>query len=540
METTIPFITALCIGFVFGGLIIGLATKLRTRGSDALRAELDTAKTRIQDAQRTADQHKEEADQYRTQVSKSGEEIVRLQTRFESTQTHFKKLEADNTDLKKQTEDLQSKDSEMSRNNAKLQADLNATTRRLTDFEQENTALKEEVSKLQDKAATIDTDNADLKAKLDAANKQLAERTDIEQTLLAQFKNIAADAIANNNEQFLKNADDKIGALVKQAKSDFSLSKDAVQELVKPLSDELKRIEEARNQAQGSLKEQISTLVENNSALTQETRNLTNALKRPEVRGTWGEIQLRRVVELAGMAKYCDYDEQVSITLDDGSRERPDMIVRMPNQRTIVVDAKAPMNAYLEAIESDNDNKREEAMKKHALQVQERARALGRKSYQEKFKSPDFVVMFIPGESFLQPALEIDRGLIDKAMERKVVIATPSTLMALLKAVAMGWREAQIAEEAARIAGLGQELHNRINTFANHINDMRTSLTKTVEFFNKSVGSLESRVLISARRFKELGITSSEDIPELQEVEVQIRHPRSLPAGEKIEDQNDL
>lgn len=495
METTIPFITALCIGFVFGGLIIGLVMKLRTRSSDALRAEIDTAQSRIQDVLRTAEQHKKEAEQYRIQAAESGEERASLQTRFEFTQTDLKGLQDENSDLKK----------------------------RIEDWQKETT--------------TITTANADLNAKLDAANKQLEERTDIENTLLAQFKNIATDAIANNNEQFLKNADDKIGALVKQAKSDFSLSKDAVQELIKPLSDELKRIEEARNQAQGSLKEQISTLVKNNSALTRETRNLTNALKRPEVRGAWGEIQLRRVVELAGMVKYCDYDEQVNIELDDGNRERPDMVVRMPNQRTIVVDAQAPMNAYLEAIESDNDTDRAEAMKEHARQVQDRARALGQKSYQEKFNSPNFVVMFIPGEAFLQPALEIDRGLIDKAMQRKVVIATPSTLMALLKAVAMGWREAQIAEEAARIAGLGQELHDRINTFANHINDMRTSLTRTVESFNKSVGSLESRVLISTRRFKELGITSSQDIPELQEVEVQIREPRSLPAGVEIEEQ---
>jgi DNA recombination protein RmuC len=495
METTIPFITAWCIGFVLGGLIIGLVMKLRTRSSDALRAEIDTAQSRIQDVLRTADQHKKEAEQYRIQAVERGEESVRIQTRLELTQADLKRLQDENSDLKKRIEDCQ------------------------------------------DEVTEIAADNADLNAKLDAANKQLAERTDIENTLLAQFKNIATDAITNNNEQFLKNADDKIGALVKQAKSDFSLSKDAVQELIKPLSDELKRIEEARNQAQGSLKEQISTLVENNSALTRETRNLTNALKRPEVRGAWGEIQLRRVVELAGMVKYCDYDEQVNIELDDGNRERPDMVVRMPNQRTIVVDAKAPMNAYLEAIEADSDTDRVEAMEKHARQVQARARALGQKSYQEKFNSPDFVVMFIPGEAFLQPALEIDRGLIDKAMQRKVVIATPSTLMALLKAVAMGWREAQLAEEAARIAGLGRELHDRINTFASHIIEMRKSLTKTVENFNRSVGSLESRVLISARRFKELGITSSQDIPELQEVEVQIREPRSLPAGEEIEEQ---
>ena len=321
---------------------------------------------------------------------------------------------------------------------------------------------------------------------------------------------MANEAISNNNDAFVKAADEKIGLMVK------------------PLSEELKRIEKARDESQGSLKQQLESLVQNNNSLTQETRNLTNALKRPEVRGSWGEMQLRRVVELAGMSNYCDYEEQVSITTDDGSRERPDMVVRMPNERTIVVDAKTPMNAYITAMESDTDVEREDAIRLHAKQVRERAQDLSQKSYYRLFdRSPDFVVMFLPGEFLLQQALEQDHDLIDWAMQRNVVIATPNTLMALLKAVAMGWREAQIEEEAAKVAALGQELHDRIRIFAGHMVKMRSSINSTVENFNNGIGSLESRVLTSARRFKDMGIATSQEIPELTEIDSQTRDFRS-------------
>ncbi|CAI8007509.1 DNA recombination protein RmuC homolog [Geodia barretti] len=228
------------------------------------------------------------------------------------------------------------------------------------------------------------------------------------------------------------------------------------------------------------------------------------------------------------MSNYCDYEEQVSITTDDGSRERPDMVVRMPNERTIVVDAKTPMNAYITAMESDTDVEREDAIRLHAKQVRERAQDLSQKSYYRLFdRSPDFVVMFLPGEFLLQHALEQDHDLIDWAMQRNVVIATPNTLMALLKAVAMGWREAQIEEEAAKVAALGQELHDRIRIFAGHMVKMRSSINSTVENFNNGIGSLESRVLTSARRFKDMGIATSQEIPELTEIDSQTRDFRS-------------
>ena len=392
----------------------------------------------------------------------------------------------------------------------KLQTEFENSNRRFEAAESEIAALKIDVEKWRSQADGNAAESVKLLANLNAASKQLAERADIEKVLGDQFKVMANEAISSNSEVFAKAADEKIGLMVK------------------PLSEELKRIEKARDESQGSLKQQLESLVQNNNSLTQETRNLTNALKRPEVRGSWGEMQLRRVVELAGMSNYCDYEEQVSITTDDGSRERPDMVVRMPNERTIVVDAKTPMNAYITAMESDTDVEREDAIRLHAKQVRERAQDLSQKSYQRLFdRSPDFVVMFLPGEFLLQQALEQDHDLIDWAMQRNVVIATPNTLMALLKAVAMGWREAQIEEEAAKVAALGQELHDRIRIFAGHMVKMRSSINSTVENFNNGIGSLESRVLTSARRFKDMGIATSQEIPELTEIDSQTRDFRS-------------
>ena len=391
----------------------------------------------------------------------------------------------------------------------KLRTEFENSNRRFEELERDNADLSAIAEKRQNEAIESDKARAELQVRLDAANKQLAERADIEKVLGDQFKVMANEAISSNNDVFVKAADEKIGAMVK------------------PLSEELKRIEEARNKSQGGLTQQISALMENSTNLANETRSLTTALKRPEVRGSWGEIQLERVAELAGLVKDRDYRLQVSVATEGGGSERPDMVVDMPNGRNIVVDAKAPMRAYLDAVDTSDESEREELMERHAQQVRERARGLAQKSYQQRFNSPDFVVMFLPGEVFLQPALEKDPELLDWAMQQKVVIATPNTLLALLKTVAMGWREVQLAEEARRIGALGQELHDRLETFAGHMVSTRNSLNRTVESFNRGVGSLERNVLVSARRFKDMGISSSKDIPELDEITTQPREFRT-------------
>ena len=362
--------------------------------------------------------------------------------------------------------------------------------------------------------STVEADRVRLSAQLDESHRRLDEQGDIENTLLDRFKLIASEAISRNNETFLTSADQKIGTLVK------------------PLSEELRRIETDRAKAEGSLTQQIQSLALSSRALEQETRNLSTALKAPQVRGRWGEIQLRRVAELAGMIDYCDFREQVSIAGEDGTTDRPDMVVYMPSDRTIVVDAKTPLNAYLEAVESETDDQREAALVRHANQVRERATSLTRSAYWNSLdRSPEFVVMFLPGEFFLQPALERDPDLLERVLASKVVIATPSTLIALLRTVEMGWKEAKLAEEARQIGELGRELHDRLATYAEHIAKVGSSLSTVVRNFNASVGSFDSRVAVSARRFKELGIQTSEEMPEISEIDIQIRRGNSTLTG---------
>ncbi len=357
-----------------------------------------------------------------------------------------------------------------------------------------------------------------LQAELQATQAKLAEQAEIEQSLLAKFQVVAAQAVVDSNSLFMEAAASRIEPLIDRATTDFAYSKETVSQLVQPLSEELKRIETARAESQGALKQQLTDLAGHNQVLVQETRNLSNALKRPEGRGAWGEMQLRRVVELAGMSEHCDFEEQVSVELAAGSRERPDMVVNLPNGRTIIVDAKAPIKAYLDALEARSDQDREEALDRVARQVGDRARELARKSYWNSFaQTPDFVVMFLPGEFLLPVALERHPGLMDQIMEQNVVIATPNTLIALLKTVAMGWREVTLAQEAAEIGRLGQELHDKLFTFASHMEKTRTALQSTLTHFNRSVASLDGRnsVMDHARKFKELGISTSKEIPVL-------------------------
>ena len=510
------------VGIAIGVLIMLIVRSKHSDGDTELRSELGVVTSSLDEAKRISNEYKQDAEEQRAKAEVGKIAIAKLQAEFEASQSRFEELEQVRDAVADELKQAQESANDRGQKIAGLETRLKSANERRADFEQANADLKKQVDSLQDKETATSTHNAELQANLDAANKRLSEQTDIEKTLKTQFAVMVNEALANNNDVFMKAADEKIGSLVKQAKSDFSLNKDAVSELVKPLSDELKRIETARAESQGNLTQQITALMENNTNLANEARNLSTALKRPEVRGSWGEIQLERVAELAGLVKDRDYRLQVSVSSENGI-DRPDMVVDMPNGRNIVVDAKAPMSAYLDAVNSDNESDQEELMQRHASQVRERARGLAQKSYQQKFNSPDFVVMFLPGEVFLQPALQKDPELLEWAMEQKVVIATPNTLLALLKTVAMGWREVQLAEEAAKIGKLGQELHDKLYTFAEHMNRMRGSLNSTVSHFNKGIGSLEGRnsVFDHARRFKELGISSTREIPEISEVDVQ-------------------
>ncbi|HTU59693.1 MAG TPA: DNA recombination protein RmuC, partial [Polyangiales bacterium] len=300
----------------------------------------------------------------------------------------------------------------------------------------------------------------------------------------------------------------------------------AIAQLVEPLRAALERteaqvqsLERDRRDAFASLRTQIETLNSGQVQLQRETRNLVTALRRPEVRGRWGELTLRRVVELAGMAEHCDFTEQLHLFSEAGTL-RPDLVVHMPDARDLVVDAKTPLDAYLEALDAATEEARQLALRRHAQQVEGRVRELASKNYWAQFeRSPEFAVLFLPGDQFLSAALSERPELLDNALKQGVIIATPSTLMALLKAVAYGWRQSQVAENAALIRELGQELYKRLSTFSSHLGRVGQRLGAAVEAYNATVGSLERQVLPQARRFPELGVTADAPLPTIEPIE---------------------
>jgi len=341
--------------------------------------------------------------------------------------------------------------------------------------------------------------------------------------LTSAFSDLANQSLKSNSEHFLRLAEQNLGAQQDKAKRDLGDREKAIEDLIKPIRDALQasqkqigELEKARSEAYGGIKAQLETMQLNQQSLTQETQNLVKALRRPEVRGRWGEITLRRLVELAGMVEHCDFQEQVHSTADD-KIIRPDMIVRMPNQRDLVVDVKTPLDAYLEAVEAKDDSQRQLGLERHARNVREHIRALSSKAYWAQFtNSPEFVILFIPGDQFLSAALNEDPDLIESALSQQIILATPTSFVALLKAVAYGWRQLALADNAQEIRLLAEDLYGRLATFVTHMNKVGRQLGSSVEHYNRAVGSLERKVLPGARKFVELGIHPKSAIEKIE------------------------
>lgn len=370
--------------------------------------------------------------------------------------------------------------------------------------------------------------------------KELSEKAkSSEKALTASFHDsfsaLSSRALRENNEEFLKLARENFSKQQNTAESRLNEKEKAFDEIVSPIKEilkktdtQLKKLESDRQQTYGSISQFLQNMTETQNQLQGETRNLVQALRRPEVRGRWGELTLRRLAELAGLVERCDFFEQEHLNTSDGAM-RPDMVIRMPDQREIVVDAKTPLDAYLTATEQTDDKERKIFLVQHAKQVRGRVKELSKKAYWAQFKNtPDFVVLFIPGDQFLSAALEQDHSLLEDALAQHVILATPTSLVALLRAIAFGWRQQATTENAEVIRKLGEEMYSRLATFVGHLGKVGSSLDKSVDHYNKAIGSLERQVFPNARKFKDLGIETRKTLPHVDSIEKLTRQHTSI------------
>jgi len=352
--------------------------------------------------------------------------------------------------------------------------------------------------------------------------------------LAASFDTVAGQSLRANSEVFLRLAREHLGAHNQAAAATLTEREKAIETLVAPIREalikteqQIQRIEKERAESFGSLRASIESVTLGQQALQRETRGLVTALRRPEVRGQWGEMTLKRLAELAGMVDHCDFTEQVHARSSDDAAIRPDMIVHMPDGRDLVVDVKTPLDAYLDAMDAPTDEARGIALKRHAKAVEDRVRQLSAKSYWAQFdKSPDFVILFIPGDQFLSAAMAENPGLLEDAIRQDVIITTPSSLIALLKAVAYGWRQTALAQNAETIRTLAEDLYKRLGVFAGHLTKLGRNLGQSVDAFNSAVGSLERQVLPGARKFTELGVRPDREIELVEPVDKLTRDPQ--------------
>ncbi|HOO57454.1 MAG TPA: DNA recombination protein RmuC [bacterium] len=373
-----------------------------------------------------------------------------------------------------------------------------------------------------------------------AANEKIAILDEAREKLSDAFKALSSEALKSNNQSFLELAKSTLEKFQETARGDLEKRQLSISDLIKPVRESLEKfdtrmndIEKNRVGAYESLTQQVKSLMETQGELRNETGNLVRALRTPSVRGRWGEIQLKRVVELAGMLDHCDFYEQQSVNTEDG-RLRPDLIVKLPGNKTIVVDAKTPLESYMDAVNTTDEKIKEKKLDDHARVIRDHVKKLGQKAYWEQFDTtPDFVVLFLPGENFFSAALQKDPGLIESGVDNGIILSTPTTLITLLKVVAYGWRQESLSQNAREISELGKELYRRICTMGEHWERLGSSLDKSVEHYNKAVSSLERRVLVQARKFKELESGSESELRQLDSID---KTTSKLQAEELTED----
>jgi DNA recombination protein RmuC len=394
----------------------------------------------------------------------------------------------------------------------------------------ENKLELESLKKLEDlheeSLAKLREENSTLKERVRNDEQRISEFQALQERFSETFKALSSDALKSNNMSFLELASQSLQKYQEGARTDLEKRQLAIDLLVKPIQDNLERVDKSIGELEknrlssfAALDQHLKSLTSTQHSLIDQTSNLVKALRTPNTRGRWGEIQLKRVVEMSGMIEHCDFYQQESFA-EDEKRFRPDMTIRLAGGKSIVVDSKAPLQAYLEAIEAKDENTKSVALANHARQIRSHITQLGQKKYWDKLEqSPEFVILFLPGENFFSAALEVDPQLIEYGVEQKVIVATPTTLIALLRAISYGWRQEQLEKNAREISALGKELYERLMTFSQHFGDIKKGLEKSVESYNKAVSSLESRVMVSARRFKELDAGNQAQLPEIEAIE---------------------
>ena len=423
---------------------------------------------------------------------------------------------------------------------AELATRLDLAERTEGDLREEIEARDHQIARLHGEVAGARERHAQLSTRLEAERTAAAEKMALleraQAALADSFKALSAEALHQNNRSFLDLARETLAGFQEQAKGDLDKRQTAIAAIVDPVRQSLeamdrqiRELESTRAGAYEGLKQQVLSLVQSQSELRTETGNLVRALRTPAARGRWGEIQLRRVCEMAGMLDHCDFVEQLSV---DNGRLRPDLIVTLPGGKTIVVDAKTPLEGYLDGIQATDDTVRRDGMVRHARHVRDHMKQLGTKGYWDQFDdSPEFVVLFLPGENFFSAALEQDPALIEAGIDHRVILATPTTLIALLRAVAYGWRQERLADNAREISALGAELYKRLSDLGGHMDRLGGQLDKAVGSYNSAVGTLESRVLVSARRFRDLH-AAPDGVAEMPLLEPLDHSPRRLQATE--------
>ncbi|HEY1651952.1 MAG TPA: DNA recombination protein RmuC [Acidimicrobiales bacterium] len=428
---------------------------------------------------------------------------------------------------------------------ARTSSEAHLAEARLADAKVTVTEQSAQLQALAESAAAAERGRAVAQAELDLLRRhqvEAAARAEEDTTrLMGAFAALSAEALAKNNEQFLALADTRFGEVRTAAQGDLARRQQAIEEMLAPLSETLTRYERGiqlmeteRKGAYEGLSERVAALHLGHEQLQKETRNLVTALRSPHTRGRWGEMTLRRAVEAAGMLEHCDFEEQKTVAGDDGYL-RPDMIVQLPGGGQVVIDSKVPLEAFLQFIEADDDDARQVLLEKHAKQLRTHIDQLAKKEYWKQFdRSPEFVVAFIPGEPLLAAALDADPALQEHALDKRIILATPNTLVAALRTIALSWQQETLAENAREVRDLGAELYERLRTWTGHMQSLQKSLSASVDAYNRAVGSLETRVLVTARKFPSLGVVGSEraEITELPPIESTPRHLQAVEADD--------